>query len=94
MMLAELWKLLKKGEYQTMQALDSTIFQMGVNLLLKQKEIIEHKEKTQGEYYVIPVYQKFIEKGLSVEISIADEVYDMGTPESLKQSLEELSKQF
>jgi UDP-N-acetylglucosamine diphosphorylase / glucose-1-phosphate thymidylyltransferase / UDP-N-acetylgalactosamine diphosphorylase / glucosamine-1-phosphate N-acetyltransferase / galactosamine-1-phosphate N-acetyltransferase len=69
-------------------------FSNGREFVTEAKKIIENKEKAQGEYYVIPVYQKFLEKGLSVEISIADEVYDMGTPESLRQSLEELSKRF
>jgi len=39
------------------------------------------------------VYQKLIERGLKIEISLADEVYDMGTPESLRQSLQGLPKQ-
>jgi dTDP-glucose pyrophosphorylase len=67
-------------------------FANGYDFLTEAKRIIENKEKTQGEYYVIPVYQKFIERGLKVEISLADEVYDMGTPASLKQSIQELSK--
>ncbi len=69
-------------------------FANGYDFVNEAKRIIENKEKTQGEYYVIPVYQKFIEKGLKVEISLADKVYDMGTPVSLNQSLQELSKQF
>jgi dTDP-glucose pyrophosphorylase len=67
-------------------------FANGYDFLTEAKRIIENKEKTQGEYYVIPVYQKLIERGLKIEISLADEVYDMGTPASLKQSIQELSK--
>ena len=67
-------------------------FANGYDFLTEAKRIIENKEKTQGEYYVIPVYQKLIERGLKIEISLADEVYDMGTPESLRQSIQELSK--
>ncbi|MDQ6761436.1 MAG: glycosyltransferase family 2 protein [Bacteroidota bacterium] len=44
--------------------------------------IIKSQEKTKGEYYIIPVYQKFIEKKEKVKISIADEMWDMGTPEA------------
>lgn len=44
--------------------------------------IIQNKEKTKGEYYVIPVYQKLIEKKVKIRISIASEMWDMGTPES------------
>ena len=67
-------------------------FANGYDFLTEAKRIIENKEKTQGEYYVILVYQKLIERGLKIEISLADEVYDMGTPASLKQSIQELSK--
>jgi len=68
-------------------------FANGYDFLTEAKRIIENKEKTQGEYYVVPVYQKLIERGLKIEISLADEVYDMGTPESLRQSLQGLPKQ-
>ncbi len=44
--------------------------------------IIKSQEKTKGEYYVIPVYQKFIEKKQKVKVSIADEMWDMGTPDA------------
>lgn len=48
-------------------------------------EMIHNKEMTRGEYYVIPVYQKYIEHGWKVTISIAQEMWDMGTPEALKK---------
>jgi len=44
--------------------------------------IIKNNQKTRGEYYVIPVYQKLIEKNERVAISIAEEMWDMGTPEA------------
>lgn len=44
--------------------------------------IIQKKQKTKGEYYVIPVYQKLIERNERVKISIAEEMWDMGTPEA------------
>lgn len=50
-------------------------------------EIIGNEEKTRGEYYVIPVYAKFIQHGLQVEINQAREMWDMGTPEA-KQTFE------
>ena len=46
------------------------------------ESIIKNHEKTKGEYYVIPVYQKFIEKNETVMVSIADEMWDLGTPEA------------
>jgi dTDP-glucose pyrophosphorylase len=46
--------------------------------------MIANHEKTRGEYYVIPVYQKYILRGWRVGLSIAEEMWDMGTPESLE----------
>ena len=45
--------------------------------------MIANKEKTRGEYYVIPVYQKYIDRGWRVGLSLAQAVWDMGTPEAL-----------
>ena len=45
--------------------------------------MIANQEKTRGEYYVIPVYQKYIDQGLRVGLSIAQAMWDMGTPEAL-----------
>jgi len=45
-------------------------------------QILNNQEKTQGEYYVIPVYQKMIEAGHWIGISKAIEMWDMGTPEA------------
>lgn len=52
-----------------------------------------NKEKTKGECYIIPLYQKYIKKGLKVLISIAEHMIDMGTPESLSYAREK-SKNF
>jgi dTDP-glucose pyrophosphorylase len=49
------------------------------------EEMIQNKEMIHGEYYVIPVYQKYIERGWQVTISVAQEMWDMGTPEALKK---------
>lgn len=46
------------------------------------RQILDKEEKTKGEYYVIPVYQKMINDGLWVGISQAKEMWDMGTPEA------------
>jgi len=58
-------------------------FSSGKELVLIGEEIIQNGEKTRGEYYVIPIYQKFIERGWRVSISIAEDMWDMGTPEAL-----------
>ena len=44
--------------------------------------MIINKEKTKGEYFVIPVYQKMIDDGLTVKVTQADSMWDMGTPEA------------
>jgi len=44
--------------------------------------MIAREERTRGEYYIIPVYQKFIDAGLKVGISKAKAMWDMGNPEA------------
>lgn len=46
-------------------------------------EIIRNDKKVRGEYYVIPVYQKYIQSNWRIDISLASEMWDMGTPDSL-----------
>ncbi len=48
-------------------------------------EMIRNVERTQGEYYVMSVYEKYIQRRWRVEISPATEMWDMGTPEALAQ---------
>jgi UDP-N-acetylglucosamine diphosphorylase / glucose-1-phosphate thymidylyltransferase / UDP-N-acetylgalactosamine diphosphorylase / glucosamine-1-phosphate N-acetyltransferase / galactosamine-1-phosphate N-acetyltransferase len=57
-------------------------FRKGRCLVDFASRMITNKEKTRGEYYVIPVYEKMIEAGLRVGISVAREMWDMGTPEA------------
>lgn len=46
------------------------------------EKIVATQEKTKGEYYIIPVYQKLIEKKEKVKLSHATQMWDMGTPEA------------
>lgn len=62
-------------------------FSDGNEFLTTAEAMIANKEKTKGEYYVIPVYQKYIDKGLHVHISEAEEMWDLGTPDSLEHFL-------
>lgn len=59
-------------------------FSNGIEFCDLAEEILSKKEKTKGEYYVIPVYQKYINRGDFVGISIATQMWDLGTPESLQ----------
>ncbi|MEO8392402.1 MAG: glycosyltransferase family 2 protein [Chloroflexota bacterium] len=58
-------------------------FANGHQLVTVASDMIAHGEKTRGEYYVIPVYQKYIERGWRVTIAPVREMWDMGTPEAL-----------
>jgi dTDP-glucose pyrophosphorylase len=66
-------------------------FTHGRDLVAMGEEMIRNGEKTRGEYYVIPVYQKFIERGWRVDISVASEMWDMGTPEAMRQFVARIS---
>ena len=59
-------------------------FSSGRQLVDMGAEMIQRGEKTRGEYYVIPVYQKYIERGWLVIVARAREMWDMGTPEALE----------
>lgn len=60
-------------------------FTHGHDLVEVGEEMIRNGEKTRGEYYVIPAYQKFIGRGWRVDISLASEMWDMGTPEAMAE---------
>jgi UDP-N-acetylglucosamine diphosphorylase / glucose-1-phosphate thymidylyltransferase / UDP-N-acetylgalactosamine diphosphorylase / glucosamine-1-phosphate N-acetyltransferase / galactosamine-1-phosphate N-acetyltransferase len=67
-------------------------FSNGNEFLKFSEEIINNGEKTRGEYYIIPIYQKYIDKGFRIDMSIAESVWDMGNPSALEKYLEFLSK--
>lgn len=58
-------------------------FANGHQFVLLADAIIANCETTQGEYYIMPLYQKYIERGLKVQISQADAMWDLGTPSAL-----------
>lgn len=58
-------------------------FARGHQFVTLADDIIARGERTRGEYYVIPVYQKMIERGLHIDVAVAQDVWDMGTPEAL-----------
>jgi dTDP-glucose pyrophosphorylase len=62
-------------------------FKKGKDFVHIAENMICNQEKTKGEYYVIPVYQKLINLGLKVTISQAKEIWDLGTPASLEEFL-------
>lgn len=58
-------------------------FASGREFLAAADELIARQAMIRGEYYVIPVYQQYIAWGWRVTVSIAAEMWDMGTPEAL-----------
>jgi UDP-N-acetylglucosamine diphosphorylase / glucose-1-phosphate thymidylyltransferase / UDP-N-acetylgalactosamine diphosphorylase / glucosamine-1-phosphate N-acetyltransferase / galactosamine-1-phosphate N-acetyltransferase len=55
-------------------------FRRASDLIFFGEQMLANKEKTRNEYYVIPLYQKMIEAGMPIGISIAKAMWDMGTP--------------
>jgi dTDP-glucose pyrophosphorylase len=49
------------------------------------EQMIRDNERTRGEFYVIPVYQKMIKTGKQIGISKAQQMWDMGTPEAKRR---------
>lgn len=68
-------------------------FASGSEFVQVADEMIRNQEKTRGEYYVIPVYQKYIQRGWQVGISLATQVWDMGTPVALAAFGQHLSSE-
>ena len=53
------------------------------------EQMIEQNSRTNGEFYVAPVYNWAILDGKKVGIGMVDEIYELGTPEYLERYLEE-----
>ncbi|MBC7390482.1 MAG: hypothetical protein H7329_14805, partial [Opitutaceae bacterium] len=64
-------------------------FSNGKDFVDFSNEMIANKETTKGEYYVIPVYQKMIANCDFIGISNANAMWDLGTPDSLREYLNE-----
>jgi dTDP-glucose pyrophosphorylase len=60
-------------------------FANGREFVAVAEELVHNRETTRGEFYVISVYQKYIERGWKVGISVASQMWDMGTPEAMEK---------
>lgn len=67
-------------------------FSKGCQFVEFADRMIKNQEKTRGEYYVMPLYKKFIEAGLQIILSQAAQVWDMGNPKALKEFEEHLQR--
>lgn len=57
-------------------------FRRAIDLVEFGEKLISNNERTRGEFFVIPVYKKMIVAGMSIGISRAHRMWDMGTPEA------------
>jgi len=67
-------------------------FRSGNKFIDIANEIVRNNERVRGEFYIIPVYQKMLEAGLEIRVSMADQMWDMGTPENLNRFLDHLKQ--
>ena len=51
------------------------------------EQMIEQNSRTNGEFYVAPVYNWAIRDGKKIGIGMVDEIYELGTPEYLEKYL-------
>ena len=51
------------------------------------EQMIEQNSRTNGEFYVAPVYNWAIRDGKKIGIGMVDEIYELGTPEYLESYL-------
>ena len=51
------------------------------------EQMIEENSRSNGEFYVAPVYNWAIQDGKKIGICIVDEIYELGTPEYLEEYL-------
>ena len=49
------------------------------------EQMIEENSRTNGEFYVAPVYNWAIKDGKKIAIYMVDKVYELGTPEYLEK---------
>ena len=59
-------------------------FSQGSEFVEIAKEMLNSGEKTKGEFYVIPVYNIYLQRSRQVWASHAQELWDMGNPQALK----------
>ncbi len=55
------------------------------------KQMIEENSRTNGEFYVAPVYNWAVRDGKKIKISQVDKVYELGTPEYLENYLNDIN---
>ena len=54
------------------------------------EQMIEDNSRTNGEFYVAPVYNWAIKDGKKIGVFMVDKLHSLGTPEDLKEYLGEV----
>ncbi len=67
-------------------------FSKGRDFVWAAEEMIEENDKTNGEFYVAPVYNYMIRRGKSIRISRPRFVHGLGTPKDVDKFLEFLKR--
>lgn len=62
-------------------------FSNGKKFVERGEKLISDKKTTRGEYFIMPLYQEYINEGEYIGISKATQMWDLGTPESLSSFL-------
>lgn len=60
-------------------------FKHGSSYVKYANDMIKENDRTNGEFYICPIYNRFIRDNLHVCGSIVDEMHGLGTPEDLVQ---------
>lgn len=63
-------------------------FKRGSSYVKYANDMIEENDRTNGEFYICPIYNRFMRDNLHVQGSIVDEMYGVGTPEDLEKFLQ------
>ena len=71
-----------------MQQLDITIGRHGSDFVKYAEEMIEKDVRVNGEFYVCPVFNEAIADGKEIRTLIYLKMWGLGTPEDLKEYLE------
>lgn len=58
-------------------------FSRARDFLVETQSMIADDDRTNGEFYVAPLYNRLIRRGSDIRTDVADEVWALGTPEEL-----------
>lgn len=64
-------------------------FARGRDFVAHAEQMIADNDRVNGEFYVAPVYNRLIERGLDVRVDLAEEAWALGTPEDLAHFLQQ-----